>query len=673
MSRVRVFLDAALKLFDRPGEDRERLSKYYIPVPALLSVGKLPGGRDAKTAPKLTNPFVFLTNKWDKGEVLYQGQGYAADGSISFIVGRAGLGKTELARQVTNYLIQNNAALAEPLEALPVNLALCREEVGNLKADMTPEDYARLLFERIRKETNLDPSFLTSELRPAIYSGKVLLLLDGLDELLSGSKAEQNLHFFSNLSKFLLGGGDTSQGPPKFRVVVGMRIGYMSAVAGQDGSELFRIVNAEVPPGVTIPTYFLHLDLLDDERMKDYINRRLTAGDEALNLIKRKKKLLEMLRRPLMLRIFCDIAKLKGRKKRHLLTDLLKDIEHPSKLIEEFTKQSASDPSLTGDQTNMTSVTWDADKLARRSVKLYEHGRAELGVRDVYKILKETGPAADAGRISVGEHEYEKILDGIHKCPFLMKYLEGGKDISETRVHFTHRSFFEYFVARGHVILKNDGDVTPWMNLVLNVNTRKFLRGMIEPGEWYKLTKRAYALADEDRAQWVKGDEIDFGELERERTKLLDYMTEPDSEEHVQDATGELETTIRGFLDKDYNLRLHPRYLMYNYEAVSLYVEFHCWDERGEVIGDRFSDILNRRLQETDQLLRGEKAIESFDLLRGSFELLLERILNIGYRLRFPWAQAYVKDRGNVIGFIIDDGTQLRVKDIFNNISKAVF
>jgi len=233
-------------------------------------------------------------------------------------------------------------------------------------------------------------------------------------------------------------------------------------------------------------------------------------------------------------------------------------------------------------------------------------------------------------------------------------------------VRFIHRIFFEYFVVRGIANRRTSGDYAPWMNLVLNVDMRKLLREMIEDDEWYEGTKKSYALDSEGLKTWEFKDKIDFNELEEERRFLLQFMTDPEHEKYMKDADGKLAQVFNRFFEKE--SLLHPRYLMYTYEAVAIYVWHHKWDEQGKTISDKFSKILLDRLNQIYEILL-KKESENQHL----WELLLERILHIGHNLRYIWARELSMKKDEILTLIRDENTKKRIESIFTNIDKALF
>jgi len=333
-------------------------------------------------------------------------------------------------------------------------------------------------------------------------------------------------------------------------------------------------------------------------------------------------------------------------------------------LLQRFVESAETDDRISKDQKKITSLTWDADELADKCVKLYEAGKSEMELNDVADVLKDTN--RDAPNLKERTLEPAEILDGIHKCPFLWKDVRMEHSTQTVTVHFAHKIFFEYFIARGILLNKERGNYTPWMNLVLNVDTRKFLKGMIEDFEWYERTKKSYAMEPDDRKYWLHQDAIDFDALEKERRLFLDYMTDPENEKYMRDSDGSLAKAINDFLDKED--KLHTRYRMYTYEAVALYIWFHRWDEQARKISDRFSEVLETRLEEIRVGLLNETRP-----IRNPLELLLERILHIGQRLRYPWAKQYLSQKEELLTLVTDAGLNNRIRAIFNNIETMRF
>lgn len=670
MSDIEQFLAAANKVFNLGEEGRGKQNKYYIHLPATLSEARLPtSGNSPENSSRLTNPFIFLTDIW--ATVPYNLQTVADSPSVSLIVGQYGLGKTELVYQVCQYIV-DNASPGASLKPLPVNLALCREDIGRLADEMTVEDFAQLLFSRVLKEARLDLSFVQTQLLREIQMGKILLILDGFDELISTSA--QHYQFLSNLPRFLTAGERGSHTNSAFRVVVSVRLEYLSGVASDDASDLAGIINANLPTEVDrAKIYFLKLDLLENDRVTAYFKKRLKGGGAVVERVSSNSRLLDMLRRPLLLRIFCDLAEKYGRRKLTQLLGSFKDNEHPAFLVQEFVTWAARDAHLDTDRKRLTALVWDAELLAHKSLELYETGKSEMNLDDVKSVLKVELPSYQEENILETPLKPVEILQGIHKCPFLWKDARARID-AHVLVRFAHRIFFEYFVVKGIVLQKELDNYNPWMNLVLNVDMRKFLKGLIKDDEWYERTKKSYALERKDLETWDFKNEIDFNEIEEERKLFLDYMTDPEHEEYIKDSEGKLAKAINRFLDKE--MFLHPRYLLYQFEAVAIYVWYHRWTEQGANISRRFSEVLKRRLAEIPQtLLRKRSSVERPEELpvQDPLELLLERILHIGQRLRYTWAKEIEGKRGELLDLIKDPNTRNRIDAVFNSIEKALF
>jgi hypothetical protein len=198
-------------------------------------------------------------------------------------------------------------------------------------------------------------------------------------------------------------------------------------------------------------------------------------------------------------------------------------------------------------------------------------------------------------------------------------------------VVFSHNVFQEYFVARG-IVLDLDSNGDAFDRLVLNSDMRFSLRFLVDeryPDEaneksWYRRTRRSYAL---DRpAAWQLSGGRSFKDLSADldavRKTLLDYMTDP-----RMVSSESLQETIEKFFEYE-TLSLNARYLMYNYEAIAVYLWKHPWEDSSQWLLHKFEQRLLARTLDLRFELDGE--LED----REGHELLAERILSIGRRLQ---------------------------------------
>ena len=137
--------------------------------------------------------------------------------------------------------------------------------------------------------------------------------------------------------------------------------------------------------------------------------------------------------------------------------------------------------------------------------------------------------------------------------------------------------FLEYFTAEGLArdVEEAQGPTDEFNTLVLNVDMRKFLRFKIDAipefrskfeEPFHEVTRYSYGLDNPE--EWPMGVEKFQGlkaELDRTRIALLDGMTYPEQPER------EVEEQIDWFLGGQTKGR-HPKYLMYCYESVAVYI-----------------------------------------------------------------------------------------------------
>jgi hypothetical protein len=675
------FLDAARGLFDVMEDGRGGRNEQYIDVEVRVSEGHLPGGGRNPLSNRhdvVANPVVFVTGLRTRRIEGRRQQPLAASPSITLIVGQYGLGKTELVFQICNQM-------ADSIEtALPINLALSRDRVGLLAEQQpTPEKMADLLFGRIMARAGLGPSFAFDELLPAIRNGEIVLLLDGLDELIS--TPTQHHAFFTGLTGLLNRRGDSAK-EPQYKVVITMRFEYLAGVA----DNAVDLVGRQ-----RIPVYYLVLDYLDETQIPSYLEvrleTRLPQWRSLFEEIQAHKFLLDMFRRPLLLRIFCDLVLLPDFKPETLMRNI-RDKASPKVLLEAFIEAASRDAKLLKEQDRLSSkVVWDADLLSERSLDLYRNGETELSIADLRKVIVPLGDG-----LSLEEARNlppVEILKGLHKCPFIRHHTIDVEDETKPIARFAHRIFYEYFTSRG--MAAEITDPRPGMRdkkrafdeLVLNVDMRKFLRGLLDSDDiwhneakrahglvdpdniWHNETKRAYGLVDpEDLEEWHAQGMTDLDELNERRWTLLQYMTDP---EHPPLRARE---TVEWFLERQ-SRWLHPRYLIYNYEAVTVFLWYERRNSETEALRSRFGEILRKRFEMVLDELKAAPA-EVSERTRAR-KLLLERLLDIGRRLRYAWARDYgepaAEDRLMEFLGAMDGDIKKRIQRIIEDIRVTVF
>ncbi|HEX3529244.1 MAG TPA: hypothetical protein VH988_19480 [Thermoanaerobaculia bacterium] len=600
------------------------------------------------------NPLIFVTGVRGPQHGSHAMTRFAEVSSVNVVVGTYGLGKTELMHQLCNHILKNRAHVSSP-QPLPVNLALCNHKRGLLNEATVPsgEVFSQLLFSHLIEDED-DCAFTAGPLLSAIAGGEVFLLLDGLDELVISGKEYQG--FLGGLANLLaLGAQIRGSAAPLFRIVISMRYELLTATDSDGGADLVRTLRSTPPGGEPLPVYFLRLDLFDDSRVQLYMKRR-GLEPHWFPEVSRHHALLEVLYRPLLLRIFCDMALGPEREK---VFQKLASYKHAAQLIDDYVTLAEKDYELRRAQEAIESLyQWDSNELARECLDLYLRGIDFMRVENLRNILR-----PDARQISKDD-----VWRGIHKCPFLRR--------SGNKAFFTHRSFLEFFVAKGVSLDMERSEneerrFSAFDTLVLNVDTRKFLKSIVvekaDEEVWFQRTFRAYGLANPE--EWEPPYPPDLKELDEQRRALLDAMTEPEDKKVNETAR----VYIRKFVERaDDHDRLHPRYLTYNYEAVAVFLK----NNRGEdllIVREQFRNLLRDRLEKTMNELGSLPGIKSY--LREPLELLVERILNIAQRLRYPWAPVYTEDlqKERLKTLISAGATQDRIFTILDDIERTVF
>lgn len=686
--KVERFLEVAKRVFCE-GNQRNRESSNYIEVYAKMGKGSLPHANNPSfpgrtPVPPIVDPIEFLVGDIDKGLATYVTDVEMPDRSIAFVVGQYGLGKTELLFQIVKQSEQSGRRENFKSKILPISLAYCRERLGSLKSNVSSRDFLILLFSHLFIERGFDIQFIMAEIVPLVYSGQIILLLDGLDELI-GNDDTKHREFLASLPYAFTESAYVGDLPHKLRIVVSARLEYLSVVTNAGATDVLADVNDRLREDCKVEVYFLLLDLFESSRIKTYMEYRLQEKGKNVyaTVSQNAAGVLNLLRRPMLLRLFCDMAY--GKSDAELSAEL-KDYEDTSRLMEAFIDSVREDSQLRKDEqpiTEATGYTWEKDRLAYTCLDVYEEGRSYLLMKDLRRILisKEGNKIPQPTRGMPISEEIEnlppgKVLLSVHKCPFLILQKEEnrGDENEEESVRFAHRIFLEYFTAKGmkleldeYIEHNNRGKGDPFIAfdaLVLNVDMRKFLKGLMDGKVWFRETKRAYGLNDEDRDEWRnKEGELNFEELDERRKVLLRSMTNP---EHTdRKFMEETQRTIEWFLGMNKRHWLHPRYLVPNYEAVAVYIWNHRWEEGAKKISAMFRDVLDDQLEDADSMLQVDESMEKS--LRSSYELLIERILNIGKRLRYRWARVYAEARKDNLP-VRDEKTETRIKTTLESI-----
>jgi len=631
-SRISEFLDHAVYHFGLGSKSgRGPSNTSYIEVTAQASKDKLGvKGDDPEVwlAPEVVDPITFLAP--DSRSTARELSSVAP--CITFVIGQYGLGKTELMFQLCARLLKSRAS-----QPLPINLAQCRAEAHRLEGTepLSQRELSKLLFCRLRLG---DDASVVEAIWQRIRAGEVTLILDGVDELLGNWAQLKRL--VSSVTSVL-----TEKGEVKAlaaRVVFTIRLELLMALAEEDGSDLSHTVEQTAAHrGLNrdaIHTYFLQLGFLLDSHIEAYLSSHIANVTETINELRSNAALLDVLRRPLLLRIYVVVRSRAGS---------LGGVETPVHLVQKFVESAASDESLLLDQRMIAGERWNIERLAEASLDLYARGKNELGQDEIAAIFGDGDDASGA-------------LLSIHKLPFLQL---PGDHARTGLVQFSHRIFFEYFVALGMHLRHRSQDFNEFDSLVLNVDMRRLLRDLMGEKIWFKRTMRSYALAPNQHAEWrLTGNRRDFDDLEQHRRVLLQSMTEPEEFAKVELKKLEIEASVYWFVNNQAGL--HPRYLVYNYEAVAVYLAHQRWTDTARAIRRQFEVLIRNRFR--DALVELEQGPEP---VREGWELLVERILSIGRRLRSDW----VADVSIDWKLIHDEHCRGRIAAIQKEIKDSVF
>lgn len=631
MPALLEFVNAAHEMFrlhDLVG--RGARNPYYMYVQVKLSTNVLTAP-DADAEQVHVSPFHFLSGLGERRRNLIGAEITCSLPSVTLLVGEYGLGKTEFVFQFSDHLLQNFAEA--DVTPLPVNLAMLGWERSDLKAAFgqppTRDAFCEVVFHPVMRALGWrGNNFFNDKLLPALHQGKLFLLFDGLDELIWDEG--QHRWFFDGLRDVM---NFDRSGLSRIRCMVTVRSEYLESRDSANAQALLSALRSD-GAGETAPdVHFLHLDFLNDRWIESYLRRTNSEMAAHLPAFRGNERFFDLLRRPLFLQM---MTALDNTDKEYKVSDL----DHPVKVIEAFVQVSDDIVHLTADGPKSANTespfvkeavllareagyTWDADGLAELALRMYETGSVDMSREDLSCALKPARTSAQARPPTPAE-----AILAIHKCPFLV-----GN--SGNRITYSHRIFFEYFVCKAIVLTMKAGrpgdfyvEPDAFDRLVLNSDMRGFLRFLVErkygKGAWFRRTFYSYALHSPE--QWKLSDEVKFEallpELEMVRCDLLESMTEPRTfpEDVARDR-------VRRFL-KLSKLTLHPRYQMYNYEALTVFFMRHRRTAEDKKLRAEFEQHLKDRVR--DLVLEVESpSVEDRDAL----DLLIERIAHVGRRL----------------------------------------
>lgn len=596
----------------------------YLEMPVFLSRNRVPFDdvimRDGHS---VSNPFVFLSEGRVQQGTKHFRQSTVTPPFLSFLVGEYGLGKTEFVHQLTEALLKL-AGSRQPstirFEPLPINLARARGDLGALADTPTASEFADFLVRPHREALGHNASYTRDVLLPAIRSGRVLLLLDGLDELISTPAEHQK--FFTGLSHLLARVSEQDSGPLKYRICISVRLEYFGIYTGVDEFGAVQLLDPAIVGEKRPDIHFLRLGFFDEDRIRAYLRAQMEKGEEVFLELQRRPDLLSALGRPLLLKIFVDLA---NDISHDQLFAVLGDRPSVVRLIELFVERASRDSQLLRAQEAIGGYVWDLDGLKRLSLDAYRQGKNQLTTSDIRSILIPIEESADTSTASMDD---EMIIKSVHKCPFLGR-------VSIDRVDFAHKIFFDYFVVGGILLQEMEGSddegagFNAFDKLVLSVEMRQFLKTLMEERtqeSWYERTRYSYGFSSPE--EWDDWDPAKERRLDRIRRELLDFMTSPD------ESWPEILSTINEFLSLDDEVSLHPRYRMYNYEAVAVWLFKNRLKPEAYELRSSFERSLGSHWSEVwNQLQFGNSHSK-----REALELLNERILDIARRLHMEWA-----------------------------------
>lgn len=545
------------------------------------------------------DPLEMLTGRPSVGSPnRYHNQHRAEPPLVAVLVGQYGTGKTALVSRLCDQLVSSRTGP----RPLPVSLGSCSMLRGKLDSRPNAEKFMGLLLEGIVEEGSVKA---IETVIAAIRAGKVFLILDALDELVDN--VQEHWSFFQSLHQIL--SSPHTNPATNARVIVTMRREYLTSVDGN----LRNTLGALRSPGASrITVYHAQLNSFDDIEIENYLEARLgRQGESFVKRLMEHPELRSVIARPILLRVFADLAKSRQGKHAHLL-----EIKDVVALIEEYVN-SVNQYGKRLQERLGSSFIWDPDLLPHKCLELYWTNSLILSEDDLMSIRKPLSAKPD---------ESEPALRSVHKCPFLVVSKPNG-------VRFSHKVFFEYFTAKGMADeVKKAPDIRDakaFNTLVVNPDMRKFLWRMVDDFD----KKIEFSCGLHEPQFWAVEKKVFEKHKEKWRSALVTLtrgMTNPDRD------ADDVEKEIAWLLDESDRPRFDPGYLRYCFQAVGTYVADRRWDEKWIARTQRFSDVLKATGPESMRLIESSGIDEP---LKTRHQLLVERILDLCLLLRFEWVR----------------------------------
>jgi hypothetical protein len=205
---------------------------------------------------------------------------------------------------------------------------------------------------------------------------------------------------------------------------------------------------------------------------------------------------------------------------------------------------------------------------------------------------------------------------------------------------------------------------------VLSVEMRRFLRDLMGKETWMSRSLAYLMVGDADADSWPdpKWMRENAAELRAVAVSFLGFMTEPNTD------AKRFRQAVDSVMSFDAE-RLHPRYLMYSYEAVAVFLYDHRWIDDDRKLEAKFEEMLRTRIERSMRRLREQ---ELGDVARDDIGRLILQMLDIGFRLRLPKLLRMAERRagtetGDIGRFepIREPDTRLGISVIFGAVRRA--
>lgn len=336
--------------------------------------------------------------------------------NLLFLLGEYGAGKTSFCRHLVYELLMEKYRRNEPQRYIAILI--------NLREYRSAFSIRQVITDSLINQSGVAlPSFMAFE--HVCSTGKILLVLDGFDEMASTSDTKTLIDCFSQI--YVLANLNT-------KIILTCRSNFFQSHA--DILELFKRFSINIPTGeepgspvihMTFERHgrILHLERLNPEQVREFVTKRFPSGSAAvLNQISAIHDLTDLSTRPVLLdMILRTLPELQGT---------------TTRLNSAALYQYYTDKWSARDEWRVISPS----RLRQDFCETLAWVMHSMGLLEVEYEILEIAMIRAIQLMTEQTHQLSELQNDLQTCSFLIRV--PNRDM----FRFAHKSFLEYFVAR---------------------------------------------------------------------------------------------------------------------------------------------------------------------------------------------------------------------------------